>query len=152
MLSSAIATSELYPSRAPQEAPIREGDERRDSYLLWNQSRPSTPPIPRSSLNMSVIGIPAYNSSWPLSSQILVINEAGLRMRPSSWNGNRMDWAQQAYFGAYATQQTAPCLTSPTQRVRYDSNASVFYLRPTYQKACMIASCVLFTCIFYRKC
>lgn len=58
----------------------------RVNYLRWNQSRPSTPPIPRSSLNMSVIGIPAYNNSCPLSSQILVINDAGFRINPSSYN------------------------------------------------------------------
>ena len=34
----------------------------------------------------SLIGIPAYNSSWPRSSQILVINDAGLRISPNSCN------------------------------------------------------------------
>ena len=54
------------------------------THLRWNQSRLSTPPIPMSSLKMSVIGIPAYNSSCPRSSQILVIKDAGFLINPSS--------------------------------------------------------------------
>lgn len=62
-------------------------EKRMTSYLRWNQSSDSTPPIPMSSLKMSVIGMPAYSSSWPLSSQILVMKDAGLRIRPSSCRG-----------------------------------------------------------------
>ena len=36
-------------------------------------------------LNTSVIGIPAYNNSAPLSSQILDMNEEGFLINPSSW-------------------------------------------------------------------
>lgn len=36
-------------------------------------------------LNTSVIGMPAYRSSAPLSSQILDMNEEGLRIKPSSY-------------------------------------------------------------------
>ena len=36
-------------------------------------------------LNTSVIGMPAYNNSAPLSSQILDMNEEGFLINPSSW-------------------------------------------------------------------
>lgn len=38
----------------------------------------------RLTLNISVIGIPAYSSSAPRSSQILDMNDDGLRIKPSS--------------------------------------------------------------------
>ena len=60
------------------------------TYRFWNHRRPRTPPIPRSSLNTSVIGTPAYNNSCPLSSHIDVINDAGLRIRPSSCSGKKV--------------------------------------------------------------
>lgn len=56
-----------------------------DTHLRWNQSRPRTPPMPISSLNTSVMAMPAQMSSWPRSSQMLVMKEAGLRIRPNSW-------------------------------------------------------------------
>uniref|UniRef100_A0A0M3ISI6 WH2 domain-containing protein n=1 Tax=Ascaris lumbricoides TaxID=6252 RepID=A0A0M3ISI6_ASCLU len=50
----------------------------------WNQSNPSTPPTPKPCSRTRVIGTPAYKSSSPRSSQIDVINEAGLRIKPNS--------------------------------------------------------------------
>ncbi len=45
-----------------------------------------TDKISACTLNTSVMGIPAYNNSAPLSSQILDMNEDGLRIKPSSYN------------------------------------------------------------------
>ena len=54
------------------------------NYLFWNHRSPNTPPIPSPSSNTVVIGTPAYNNSCPLSSQIDVMKEAGLRINPNS--------------------------------------------------------------------
>mmetsp|Transcript_22827 Transcript_22827/g.64822 ORF Transcript_22827/g.64822 Transcript_22827/m.64822 type:complete len:270 (-) Transcript_22827:693-1502(-) len=47
-----------------------------------NHSRPMTPPRPSCSLKTSEIGMPAYRSSSPRSSQMEDTNAAGLRTRP----------------------------------------------------------------------
>mmetsp|Transcript_19396 Transcript_19396/g.59734 ORF Transcript_19396/g.59734 Transcript_19396/m.59734 type:complete len:267 (+) Transcript_19396:66-866(+) len=49
---------------------------------LRNQSRQSTPPTPRSSLKTSEMGVPAYRSSSPRSSEIVEMKLAGLRTMP----------------------------------------------------------------------
>ena len=66
-----------------------------------NQSKLSTPPMPISSLITSVIGMPAYNNSWPRSSTILVIKLAGFRIKPSSWKDKSIPWlAVSAIFSS----------------------------------------------------
>lgn len=49
----------------------------------WNHKSDTTPPIPTFFVRTSEIGIPAYNNSCPRSSQIEVMNEAGLRIKPT---------------------------------------------------------------------
>uniref|UniRef100_A0A1I8IMA4 Protein kinase domain-containing protein n=1 Tax=Macrostomum lignano TaxID=282301 RepID=A0A1I8IMA4_9PLAT len=56
---------------------------------LKPQQRDRTPPMPKSRLMISVIGTPAYSSSWPRSSQIDVMNELGFLIRPTVVHGHR---------------------------------------------------------------
>uniref|UniRef100_A0A915L7N1 Uncharacterized protein n=1 Tax=Romanomermis culicivorax TaxID=13658 RepID=A0A915L7N1_ROMCU len=69
---------------------LSRGFVQRASESVALKRSPRTPPIPISSSKIFVMGIPAYNNSLPRSSQIDVINDAGLRIKPNSLGKARL--------------------------------------------------------------